>query len=132
MAADLHKQLGNKAFQSGQYTLAIEHYSAALADGGAAPHALCTNRALSFLALHQPVEALRDALRSVELNSDWKKGHFCAGRALLALGLPTAALEHLARSDAADAGVAREITAAQLAQRGTAEPRASSPSKSPS
>jgi len=97
------KDQGNRAFTSGDYSLAVELFSDAIEwlvlspdsamDNAVAKagvdssslHLLYSNRSAAYMALKQPQEALNDAERVVQLRPDWPKGHYRRGAALEAL-----------------------------------------------
>lgn len=77
MATDTEKALeekarGNAAFQSGDFLLAVEHFSKAI---GFNPtdKVLYSNRSGAYASLKKFEEALKDAEKCVELDPTWAK-----------------------------------------------------------
>ncbi|EFN59285.1 hypothetical protein CHLNCDRAFT_14958, partial [Chlorella variabilis] len=71
---------GNAAFSAGQFTEAVEHFTAAIAvDPG--NHVLYSNRSAAYSSMSQYQQALGDAQKVVELKPDWPKGYSRLGAA---------------------------------------------------
>jgi tetratricopeptide (TPR) repeat protein len=64
--------LGNRDFAATRYESALDFYSRALRLEPTS-HALYSNRAATFMALHNYEDALKDADKAVELNPKWHK-----------------------------------------------------------
>ena len=78
------KEEGNKAFQAGDYTAAVESYSVALeVDGSNAK--LLSNRSACYCLLGRHKKALDDANRVVHIAPKWAKGYSRRGDALQAM-----------------------------------------------
>jgi histone-lysine N-methyltransferase SETD3 len=78
------KDKGNKAFQAGDYTEALDLYSKAIAEDEK-NHALYSNRSATYVALKRYPEALADAEQCVKLAPEWARGWQRKGDALEAL-----------------------------------------------
>ncbi|XP_050364927.1 uncharacterized protein LOC126783493 [Argentina anserina] len=83
--AETLKTQGNKAMQSKLYTKAIELYDCAIA--------LCENnavyrcnRAAAYTQIHKYSEAVRDCLRSIEIDPNYSKAYSRLGLAYYAIG----------------------------------------------
>jgi stress-induced-phosphoprotein 1 len=78
------KAEGNAALQAGNFTLAIEKYTAAIrADGS--NHLYYSNRSAAYLSKGDAMNALEDAEACLGLNPDFAKGYSRKGAALHAL-----------------------------------------------
>eukprot|EP00958_Prasinococcus_capsulatus_P014457 scaffold1522_cov340-Prasinococcus_capsulatus_cf.AAC.6 len=85
LMAENERELGNDAFEMGQYDVAIVRYSKALqAEPGTRQHHAATvvsralgqlysNRAAVFLAQGRYREALSDAERAIQIEPEWAK-----------------------------------------------------------
>ncbi|GLT47206.1 hypothetical protein SLA2020_209170 [Shorea laevis] len=82
--AEEAKAKGNAAFSSGDFQVAIRHFTEAI---NLAPtnHVLYSNRSASYASLNQFESALTDAKKTVELKPDWSKGYSRLGAAHLGL-----------------------------------------------
>ncbi|XP_010692405.2 uncharacterized protein LOC104905524 [Beta vulgaris subsp. vulgaris] len=82
--ADALKTLGNKAMQSNLYSAAIEQYTCAIA--------LCENavyycnRAAAYTQMRQFNEAIKDCLKSIEIDPNYSKAYSRLGLAYYAQG----------------------------------------------
>ncbi|XP_021759748.1 uncharacterized protein LOC110724631 [Chenopodium quinoa] len=82
--ADALKTLGNKAVQSNEYSDAIERYTCAIA--------LCENavyycnRAAAYTQMHKYNEAVKDCLKSIEIDPNYSKAYSRLGLAYYAQG----------------------------------------------
>ena len=83
---------GNEAFSRGQYAEAVEAYSQALRLSPGTPE-LWSNRAACYLKLDQPYLAAADAYELLEIRPDWPKSYFRLGKASVAMGGYSDALE---------------------------------------
>ncbi|KAJ0087060.1 hypothetical protein Patl1_08374 [Pistacia atlantica] len=90
--AETFKGQGNKAMQSKQYSDAIEFYSFAIA--------LCENnavyycnRAAAYTQIHKYTEAIRDCLKSIEIDPNYSKAYSRLGLAYYAQGNYSDAIE---------------------------------------
>jgi len=88
--ADAAKELGTKAFQAGNYSEAIQHYTKAIELGPT--HVLYSNRSAAYCGLQKYDEALTDATKCIEMKADWGKGYGRKGAALHGLGRFDAAI----------------------------------------
>jgi len=85
--AEKMKEKGNEEFKKGDMAKAIEYYTYATEmDPG--NHTYYTNRAAAYAHMKNWEKSLRDAKKSVELNSKWEKGWWRIGNALMALNKP--------------------------------------------
>ncbi|GLT78357.1 hypothetical protein SLA2020_498960 [Shorea laevis] len=82
--AEEAKAKGNAAFSSGDFQVAIRHFTEAI---NLAPtnHVLYSNRSAAYASLNQFESALTDAKKTVELKPDWSKGYSRLGAAHLGL-----------------------------------------------
>uniref|UniRef100_A0A0D3EMA0 J domain-containing protein n=1 Tax=Oryza barthii TaxID=65489 RepID=A0A0D3EMA0_9ORYZ len=67
---------GNKAFQAGKYSEAVEHYTAALLSNTESPRfsAICfANRAAAYQAMGQILDAIADCSLAIALDSNYSK-----------------------------------------------------------
>ena len=95
-------ELGNVAFDNGNITSAIAHYSAAIAvedyiDGYA-------NRADAWWSINMPQRCSDDADQALRLDPTYAYANLLKGRCLVELGQPEPALSFLDAAIAADAG----------------------------
>lgn len=81
------KTEGGNAWSVGNYDLAIEHFSTAISFGGDKEFlkVLYSNRSAAYLKIKKNNQALADANKCVELDSNWGKGYSRKGDALLSL-----------------------------------------------
>ena len=84
LAATALKEEGNELFKSGQYSLAIDKFSAAL-DLETENKVFYCNRSLCHAALEDWAASLADATKAVNLDAKYAKAHFRVVKALLAL-----------------------------------------------
>ncbi|KAL6214975.1 hypothetical protein ACLB2K_014407 [Fragaria x ananassa] len=84
--------VGNKAMESKQYTKAIALYDCAIAfcENNAVYHC---NRAAAYIEIHKHNEAMRDCLKSIEIDPNYSKGYTRLGVAYYALGNYRAAID---------------------------------------
>eukprot|EP00756_Hemistasia_phaeocysticola_P055424 Hpha_TRINITY_DN31366_c0_g1::TRINITY_DN31366_c0_g1_i1::g.194562::m.194562 len=108
---------GNELFAIGDYSGAVEEYTAALA-ASPGDSRLLANRSAAFLAAKNGVAALRDAVSVVERRPEWVKGHVYAGLAFRSLALHGQAAQ--AFGDAAGVASDGDGTAALELLRNTA------------
>ncbi|OMO55553.1 Tetratricopeptide-like helical [Corchorus olitorius] len=86
------KSQGNRAMQSKQYTDAIELYSMAvsLCDNNAVYYC---NRAAAYTQVHKHTEAIRDCLKSIEIDPNYSKAYSRLGLVYYAQGNYADAIE---------------------------------------
>lgn len=78
------KDRGNKAFSSGQFSLAVEEYTDAIKLAPTyAP--LYSNRAAAYLGLHELPKALQDAKSATGIDEGWAKGWIRLSEVMLAI-----------------------------------------------
>jgi len=85
-AAGAKKELGNKAYKSGDFQLAVDLYTDALYLNKF-ESALWSNRSAVYLSMGKNSDALRDAEICRQLRPDWVRGAYRLASARLALGL---------------------------------------------
>eukprot|EP00457_Paulinella_chromatophora_P000829 gb/GEZN01000829.1/.p1 GENE.gb/GEZN01000829.1/~~gb/GEZN01000829.1/.p1 ORF type:complete len:1062 (+),score=199.70 gb/GEZN01000829.1/:200-3385(+) len=78
------KAKGNAAFKLGDMAAAIEHYTIA-SEMDPSNHVLFTNRSAAYAQIKEWDKSLRDAEKAISLKSDWSKGHWRRGNALMEL-----------------------------------------------
>lgn len=83
-SADEFKSKGNAALQSGNHSLAIEHYTSAINLDGA-NHVYYSNRSAAYLSKGDALNALEDAESCLGLNPQFTKAYSRKGAALHAL-----------------------------------------------
>lgn len=83
-AALAEKEKGNAAFKRGEMGKAIEHYTYAT-EMDPTNHVFFTNRAAAYAHMKKWDKSLRDSEKSIRLKSDWHKGYWRAGNALMEL-----------------------------------------------
>uniref|UniRef100_A0A5B7B9T9 Uncharacterized protein n=1 Tax=Davidia involucrata TaxID=16924 RepID=A0A5B7B9T9_DAVIN len=83
--AETFKSQGNKAMQSKLYSDAIELYSCAIALCEDSAVYFC-NRAAAYTQIHQYTEAIRDCLKSIEIDPNYSKAYSRLGFAYYAQG----------------------------------------------
>ncbi|KAH7524522.1 hypothetical protein FEM48_Zijuj06G0128400 [Ziziphus jujuba var. spinosa] len=83
--ADTFKSQGNKAMQSKQYSDAIELYNCAIALSESNAVYYC-NRAAAYTQVHKYTEAIRDCLKSIEIDPNYSKAYSRLGLAYYAQG----------------------------------------------
>jgi len=83
-SADEFKGKGNAALQSGNYSLAIEHYTSAINLDGS-KHVYYSNRSAAYLSKGDAENALEDAGSCLGLNPEFTKGYSRKGAALHSL-----------------------------------------------
>ncbi len=86
-ALEKTKALGNQHYAEGKFRLAAKFYSKAL-HYDPDNQALLSNRSAAYLKLGKPGLALQDALRCLQVASDWTKTYFRLAAALAELRLP--------------------------------------------
>jgi len=84
-SAEAYKEKGNAEFKAGNYEKAIENYTYAT-EMDPKNHIFYTNRSMCYAQMKKWDKSLRDADKSVALNSNWDKGHYRRGVALAAMG----------------------------------------------
>ena len=85
-ALDLKAQ-GNAAFKKQDFEEAIRLYTEALEIKGIKDtHLIYSNRSAAFYFLKKFSDALADAEKCIEINSEWQKGYFRAAKALSSMG----------------------------------------------
>jgi DnaJ family protein C protein 7 len=83
--ANEYKDAGNKSFSAGDWKTAAELYTKAIAlDSTSASY--YSNRSACYLQMKNYKDALKDALKCVELDPKFVKGYFRAGTAYTCLG----------------------------------------------
>ncbi|KAF5740318.1 Tetratricopeptide repeat-like superfamily protein putative isoform 2 [Tripterygium wilfordii] len=90
--AESLKSLGNRALQSSQFTDAIELYSCAISLYGNNAVFYC-NRAAAYTQIGKYAEAVRDCLKSIELDPNYSKAYSRLGLAYYAQGKFSDAIE---------------------------------------
>lgn len=81
---DSWKALGNQAYQAGDFSLAVEHFSKAVeADPNNAT--FYCNRSLAYAALKDWISSLKDAKKAIQIDVKYVKAHFRLCKALLML-----------------------------------------------
>jgi tetratricopeptide (TPR) repeat protein len=117
--AEQEKALGSQAFKDGNWEGAIKHFTAAIdLSSKPVPNTYYSNRAAAYLQAGKPQEALVDAVKSTEGHSDFAKGHYRAGQALLELGRhqeAVAALNRARMSDPSNVQINGALSRAQAA-----------------
>jgi len=83
--AEAYKEKGNAEFKAGNYEKAIENYTYAT-EMDPKNHIYFTNRSMCYASMKKWEKSLRDADKSVALNSNWEKGHYRRGIALQNMG----------------------------------------------
>ncbi|OVA16872.1 Tetratricopeptide TPR-1 [Macleaya cordata] len=83
--ADTLKSKGNKAMQSKSYSEAIDVYTYAIAICENNAVYYC-NRAAAYTQIHKYMEAIRDCLKSIEINPNYSKAYSRLGLAYYAQG----------------------------------------------
>lgn len=78
--AEEFKSKGNKAFSSGQFQEAIEHFTKAI-EIDPQNHVLYSNRSASYASLKKFENALEDALKTTSIAPNWAKGYSRLGAA---------------------------------------------------
>ena len=72
LKAEELKDLGNKAFATGKFQEAIEHFTEAISLDSK-NHVLFSNRSAAYASLGKYHEARTDAEKTVSLKGDWAK-----------------------------------------------------------
>ncbi|KAI4303227.1 hypothetical protein MLD38_038883 [Melastoma candidum] len=121
------KAKGNSAFSSGDYALAIRHFTDAISLSPTPNHVLYSNRSAAHASLGDFSSALSDAQKTVDLNPSWPKGYSRLGAAHLGLKDYSAAvsaykkgLELDPSNEALKSGLADAEAAASTASRSRA------------
>lgn len=97
MSANELREYGNKLFGVRKYDEAIQCYSKAIIKNPSVA-LYFTNRALSYLKLHQWELTVQDCRRATDLDPNSVKGHFFLGQALVELDSLDEAILHLQRA----------------------------------
>lgn len=97
LQAEKYKNQGNDAFKAGDFGKAIEFYTYAT-ELDPKNHIYFTNRSMCYFKMGDFTKSLRDAEKSVALNSSWTKGYYRAGMAQQELGNLKEALAHLEKA----------------------------------
>jgi len=92
MTAESWKEKGNTEFKAQNYEKAIEFYTYAT-EMDPKNHIFFTNRSMCYAAMNKWDKSLRDADKSIQLNSNWEKGYYRRGVALQGLAQPKEAME---------------------------------------
>lgn len=81
------KEDGSIAWSKGDYAKAIEHFSTAISHGGDKEflRTMYSNRSAAYLKVNRAEDALQDAVKCIETDSQWLKGYTRKGDALYAL-----------------------------------------------
>lgn len=95
--AEKMKEKGNEFFKKGDYASAIEHYTYATEMDPNNP-VFFTNRSTCYYKMDKMDKSLRDAQKSIKLDSSWAKGYYRVGLAQLALGQKKEAVEALKKA----------------------------------
>lgn len=95
--AEKQKNLGNEEFKNGNFPKAIEHYTYATELDPKNP-VYFTNRSMCYFKMQEWAKSLRDAEKSIALNSSWVKGYYRAGMAHIELAQLTEALKNLEKA----------------------------------
>jgi len=83
-AAQECKTKGNKEFEKGNNAEAVKWYTKAI-EWDPSDHVLYSNRAAAYLAINQFEKTIQDCDESIRIKSDWSKGYYRKGCALLSL-----------------------------------------------
>lgn len=83
-AAENWKNQGNQAFQKGQNSEAVKCYSKAIEIDGN-NHVYYTNRATAYAGMEEWEKCLTDSNKALSIKTDWVKGFFRKGQALVGL-----------------------------------------------
>jgi len=97
MTANELRELGNKLFSVRKFDDAIQCYSKAIIKNPSVP-LYFTNRALTYIKLHQWELAVQDCRRAIDLEATNVKGQFFLGQALLELDSFDESIMHLQRA----------------------------------
>jgi stress-induced-phosphoprotein 1 len=133
------KAAGAVAWGLGNYTLAIEKFTAALDAEKAADNdstflkTVYSNRSAAYMKTHNKSAALLDADKCVEIDSNWPKGYIRKGDALFSMAKYTEAYNAYNaahRMDTSDNGVKNKCNLAEKAIHDSATASSSAPSAS--
>ena len=131
--AEQEKALGSQAFKDENWQGAITHFTAAIdLSSNPVPHTYYSNRSAAYLEAGKAqgaaksadkkveylTQALLDAIKSTQGQSNFAKGHYRAGQALLELGRnqeAVAALNHARISDPSNVQIQLALSRAQAA-----------------
>lgn len=119
-----HKALGNTALQAGNFTKAIEEYSAAIRLDGS-NHVYYSNRSAAYLSKEDAPNALEDANSCIALNPTFVKGYSRKGAALHALKRfndAIAAFEEGLKVAPGDAALTKGLESVKKDQQGGSSP----------
>jgi len=116
MSASKWKDEGNEEFRKGNYAKAIECYTYATEMDPKNP-VYFTNRSMCYFKMGEYQKSLRDALKSISLDSNWVKGYYRAGMAEIQLGMLKEAVKHLSEAAAMDPSMPAYQEAADDAKR---------------
>jgi tetratricopeptide (TPR) repeat protein len=132
-SAEQEKALGSQAFKDENWQGAVAHFTAAIElSPKPVPHTYYSNRSAAYLEagkaqdatksadkkLEYLTQALLDAIKSTQGQSNFAKGHYRAGQALLELGRhqeAVAALNHARMSDPSNVQIQLALSRAQAA-----------------
>ncbi|KAI3426240.1 hypothetical protein D9Q98_008616 [Chlorella vulgaris] len=87
------KDAGDAAAAAGQWSLALRHWDAALAQAPAEAHKLHEAKAQVWLEVGQDWKAVQCARRAVELQPGWAEAHLTLARAHMNMGEPELAVQ---------------------------------------
>lgn len=129
------KEEGSKAWAEGNYSKALESFSAAINHGGDKDFlkVIYSNRSAVHLKLNKPEDALKDGNKAVELDANWPKGYTRKGDALYQLKKFTEAYNAYnagIRVAPNDAGLKEKVELAMKAMRNESDRSSSSSSSS--
>lgn len=110
--AEKQKNLGNDEFKAGNFAKAIEYYTYATELDPKNP-VYFTNRSMCYFKMQEWAKSLRDAEKSISLNSNWVKGFYRAGMAQIELGQLKEAFANLEKASELEPGTAAYQQAAE-------------------
>lgn len=96
--------MGNDEFRKGNMGKAIEYYTYAT-EMDPNNHFFFTNRAAAYAKMKKWEKSLRDSNKALKLQSDWHKGYWRKGDALMALGRPEEAMKAFEQAKQLDPSV---------------------------
>ncbi|RDD37058.1 DnaJ-like protein subfamily C member 7 [Trichoplax sp. H2] len=94
--AEEKKTLGNEAYKKGDYKEACKFYTEAIELKSNNPNYLC-NRAAALMMLNRHNEALNDAVRAIQFDDNYVKGHLRVAKCYMNLGKFDLALQSFAK-----------------------------------